>query len=54
MRGISIEKSLSIAVDFTLECMKKTERDPNHRFYGVNFESALGFYINEIEKLAKE
>jgi len=49
MRGISIEDSLSIAVDFTLECMKKTEADPEHRFYGVNFESALGYYINKIE-----
>ena len=49
MRGISIEDSLSIAVDFTLECMKKTEADPEHRFYGVNFESALGYYINRIE-----
>lgn len=50
MRGISIEDSLAIAVDFTLECMKKTEADPTHRFYGVNFESALGYYINRIEK----
>ncbi len=53
MRGISLEKSLSIAVDFTLECMKKTEADPNHRFYGVNFESALGYYIDRIENEAK-
>ena len=50
VRGISIEDSLAIAVDFTLECMKKTEADPTHRFYGVNFESALGYYINRIEK----
>ena len=53
MRGISIEESLAIAVDFTLECMKKTEEDPTHRFYGVNFESALGYYIERIEKSAK-
>ena len=53
MRGISLEKSLAIAVDFTLECMKKTEADPNHRFYGVNFESALGFYIERVEREAK-
>ena len=52
MRGISIEDSLAIAVDFTLECMKKTEADPTHRFYGVNFESALGYYINRIESKA--
>lgn len=50
MRGISVERSLAIAVDFTLECMKKTVEDPTHRFYGVNFESALPYYINLIEK----
>ena len=50
MRGISIEDSLAIAVDFTLESMKKTEEDPNHRFYGVNFESALPYYIKRIEE----
>lgn len=49
MRGISLEKSLEIAVDFTLECMKETMRDENHRFYGVNFESALPYYIKSIE-----
>ena len=49
MRGIPIERSLAIAVDFTLECMKKTEEDPTHRFYGVNFEYALPYYIKLIE-----
>ena len=53
MRNISVEESLAIAVDFTLECMKKTEADPTHRFYGVNFESALGYYINLVEAKAK-
>lgn len=50
MRGISTEESLRIAVDYTLECMKKTLADENHRFYGVNFEEALPFYIDNIEK----
>ena len=50
MRGISIEDSLSIAVDFTLECMKETMKDENHRFYGVNFEFALPYYIDRIKK----
>lgn len=50
MRGISIEDSLAIAVDFTLECMKETMADKNHRFYGVNFETALPYYIDAINK----
>lgn len=50
MRGVSLEDSLSVAVDFTLECMRATERDENHRFYGVNFESAIPYYIRKIEE----
>ena len=50
MRGISIEASLKVAVDYTLKCMKETLADENHRFYGVNFETALPYYIALIEK----
>ena len=53
MRGISVEDSLSIAVDYTLECMKQTMNDENHRCYGVNFETALPYYIGLIEKKIK-
>ncbi len=50
MRGLSTEGALAVAVDFTLECMKKTMADENHRFYGVNFEEALPYYISLLEK----
>ena len=53
MRGMSFEDSLSLAVDFTLECMKRTADDENRRFYGVNFEEALPFYISRIPNAAK-
>jgi pyridoxine kinase len=53
MRGIPIERSFAIAVDFTLRCMKETMADENHRFYGVNFESALPYYIQLIEQELK-
>ena len=46
MRGLSYEDSLKVAVDFTLECMNETMKDANPRFYGVNFETALPYYIN--------
>ncbi len=45
MRGKSETEALRIAVDFTLECMKRTLDDPDHRPYGVNFEEALPYYI---------
>lgn len=48
MRGLSIEDSLALAVDYTLECMKCTRRDPEARFYGVNFEEALPMYISRL------
>jgi pyridoxine kinase len=51
MRGMSYEDSLSLAVDFTLECMKCTMADSERRFYGVNFEEALPFYISRIPTL---
>ena len=50
MRGFTVEESLEIAVDYTLECMKKTMEDENHRFYGVNFEEALPMYIERLKK----
>ena len=52
-RGISFEESLRIATDYTLECMKLTLRDENRRFYGVNFEQALPYYIEMIDRAVK-
>ena len=48
MRGFSVSESLSIAVDYTLLTMKKTLEDKEHRFYGVNFEEALPYYIDRL------
>jgi len=50
MRGFTTEEALALAVDFTLESMKKTMADKNHRTYGVNFEEALPMYIDRINK----
>lgn len=51
MRGVSVEEALSLAVDFTLECMRYTLRDPEARFYGVNFEEALPEYIKRLSNV---
>lgn len=50
MRGHSVESSLSVAVDYTLECIKLTLNDENRRTYGVNFEEALPYYIERLKK----
>ena len=52
MRGFTVPEALSIAVDFTLLTMKKTLADPSHRFYGVNFEEALPYYIERVNKVS--
>ena len=51
MKGLSPEDALALAVDYTLESMKCTMQDENRRFYGVNFEEALPFYISRLPKL---
>ena len=48
VRGASLEDSLSLAVDFTLECMRKTMADEDRRFYGVNFEEAFPMLIKRL------
>lgn len=50
MRGHTAESALSVAVDFTLECIRLTMADPDRRFYGVNFEEALPYYIERLKK----
>lgn len=51
MRGHSVESALMVAVDFTLECIKLTMADENRRYYGVNFEEALPYYIERLKDI---
>ena len=50
MRGLTLEKALKVAVNFTLEAIKASIKDPSHRWYSVNFEQALPFLIDELKK----
>ena len=45
MRGQSVENALSVAVDYTYECIRLTMEDENGRPYGVNFEEAIPYYL---------
>lgn len=49
IRGKSFWQALNLAVDFTYECIKKTEADQNHRWYGVNFEEAIPMLIRSLQ-----
>lgn len=42
-KGRSLAEAVELAMDFVLECLKKTLADETHRWYGVNFEEALPF-----------
>ncbi|MBQ8288433.1 MAG: pyridoxamine kinase [Clostridia bacterium] len=46
-RGMSLEASMQIAVDFTLDCIRRTDGDDAH-YYGVRFEEALPGLIGRI------
>ena len=50
MRGYSTDDALAIGVDYTLRSMEMTMADPNPRFYGVNFEEAIPYYIELLSK----
>ncbi len=47
--GKTVEDALTIAVDYTLECIRLTLKDPDHNTYGVNFEEATGFLVDRIK-----
>lgn len=51
VRGCSLPEALTLAVDYTLECIRLTLKDPNARFYGVNFEQALPMLIRQFSNL---
>lgn len=48
MNGFSLNESLAIAVDYTVESIRKTMEDENARFYGVNFEEAIPYLIDTL------
>ncbi|MBO5564971.1 MAG: pyridoxamine kinase [Lachnospiraceae bacterium] len=47
-RGLSLEQGLRLAVDFVLASIKKTLADEGHNWYGVNFEEALPWLIEQL------
>ena len=50
-RGIALPEALRLAHDFTAESIRRTLADPAHRWYGVNFEKAVGFLLARLQSL---
>ena len=48
MNGKDLTGALKVAVDYTLECMRETAKDPDARWYGVNFESAIPMLVHSL------
>lgn len=48
MNDKPIDESLKIAVDYTVECIKITCDNPEHNWYGVEFEKAIPKLLNLI------
>ena len=48
MNGQDLTGALKVAVDYTLACIEETEKDPDARWYGVNFESAIPMLVHSL------
>lgn len=49
MKGLSLEGALKTAANFTVESIKASVKDPDHHWYGVNFEEAIPFLLDELK-----
>lgn len=50
MRGCTLEDALELAVDYTVESIRDTIEDPEHRWYGVNFEQAIPLLVERLRQ----
>ncbi len=51
--GLSTGDALTVAVDYTLACIRSSMADEKACWYGVNFEPALPFYLELLDKYRK-
>lgn len=53
-RGHTLWEALPLAVDYTLESIRKTIADPARQWYGVNFEEAIPMLTTRLSEKAHE
>lgn len=46
--GKTVAESAALAVDFTVQSISETLKDPDHPFYGVEFEKAFPYLLKRI------
>ena len=50
MNGLPLEGSLALAADYTVECIKGTVANPDHNWYGVEFEAQIPYLLRRLGK----
>ena len=48
MNEKSLQEALCIAADYTAECIRQTEAEKPHNWYGVNFETAIPYLLDHL------
>lgn len=48
MNELGFREAVSCAVDYTVECIRQTEKDTKKRWYGVNFETAIPYLLERL------
>ena len=51
MNGKSAEEATALAVDYIAECIRVTLEDPDHVFYGVEFEKVFPWLLARLGKM---
>lgn len=49
-KGFCLQEAIELAMDFVLECIRKTMEDREGRWYGVNYEEAFPFLIEKMKR----
>lgn len=52
VKGLSLEGALKTAVNFTVEAIRASMKDNERLWYGVNFEEAIPFLLEELKNNA--
>lgn len=52
-QGVELKDAYSIAGDFVVESIKRTLKEENHSWYGVNFEEAIPYLEKRYEEVKK-
>ena len=50
MNGMSVPEALALAADYTAECIRLTLKEPDHSWYGVNFEQAVPYLLERMKR----